>query len=88
MVKGKNQDSKKKKWCTATLLTTCCLMPDSIPAPQSAPFPGNPPVYILGMTFSGVEYSFGQFRSPVPAVSSPAFLCTSSLAEHETQKNP
>lgn len=58
-----------------------------IPKEQSAP-PGQFfPVYVLGMSFS-MEYLFGQFRSAVLAVLCQVFLCTSSLAEHETLKNP
>lgn len=87
-LKGKNKSQRKNKWCTVQLLTTCCPMPDSVPALQSAPFQVTPPIYILGTMFSGVVYAFGQFRSPVPGVLSPAFLCTSSMAEHDTQKCP
>lgn len=42
------------------------------------------------MTFYGVEYSFGQFKSLVLAVLPPSFFspCTSSLAENDTQESP
>ena len=56
------------------LLTNTQLVPEwrSLPAPL-------PPVYILGMTSHGMEYSFGQFGSAVLAVSPPNSLCPSSL---------
>ena len=59
------------------LPTNAQLVPErrSLLAPLS-------PVYILGMTSHGMEYPFGQFGSPVLAVSPPNFLCTSKL------KNP
>lgn len=63
MIKGK-KTQRKNKGCTGQLLTPCCLMPDSVPAPQTAPFQVTPSVFILGMMFSGVEYPFGQLRSP------------------------
>lgn len=45
--------------------------------------PGQlPPVYMLSMTFYGVEYPFGQFRLAVLAKLPPSLLCISTLAEH------
>lgn len=35
-----------------------------------------PPGYTLGMMFCGVEYPFGQFRSPPQAVKPPSFFCS------------
>ena len=50
-----------------------------VPKQRSAP-PGQlSPVYILGMTSYGMEYSFGQLGPAVLAVSPPSFLCPSSL---------
>ena len=51
----------------------------SVPEQRSTPPSQLPPVYILGMTSYGMEYSFGQFGSAVLAVSPPNFLCPSSL---------
>lgn len=46
------------------------------------------PIYLLGMTFCGVEHPFGQLRSPLLAMLPPRFLCNSSLAQHETLNSP
>lgn len=87
MIKGKKLKEKTSgaRTIAHSLLSDARLCPCT---PNSPPFQVTPSVYILGMMFSGVEYPFGQFRSPAPAVLSPAFLCTSSLAKHETQKSP
>ena len=52
-----------------------------VPKRQSTPPYSSqlPPVYILDMTSHGLEYPFGQFGSAALAVSSPKFLCPSSL---------
>lgn len=51
--------------------------------------PGQvPPVYVLGMTFHGMEYPSGQFRAALLAMLAPCFLCTYSGAEHWTFKSP
>lgn len=50
-----------------------------------------PPVYMLGMTFCGMEYPFGQPRSLVPAVVPPSFFCTPShwqSMRHTHRKSP
>lgn len=65
-----------------------------IALPPCPSFQVTPPVYALDLTFYGVGQPFAQFKSPFlamfPPVSFP--LCTSSLAEHDTQnkqkKNP
>ena len=49
-----------------------------VPKQQFPPTP-LPPVYILDMTPHSMEYPFGQFGSAALAVSSPNFLCPSSL---------
>lgn len=54
----------------------------------SDPSQVTPPVYILGMTFSGVKYPFGQFVSADLAPLPPSFECSSSAAEYETLKSP
>lgn len=48
----------------------------------------TPPVYTLAMTPCGLEYLLGQFRSAVLAVSPPAFLRISSLAQHGKLRSP
>ena len=50
-----------------------------VPEQQFTPPSQFLPVYRLGMTSYGMEYSFGQFGSAVLAVSPPSFLCPSSL---------
>ena len=44
------------------------------------PLPSSPPrfIYLLSMTWYGMEYAFGQPGSAVPAVSPPSSLCTPS----------
>lgn len=64
-------------WCPAT-----------VPEQQLAPCGHMPPVHTVGVVLCGVEYAFGQFGSPAPAMLLPSFLCTSSLAEHDSQKAP
>ena len=49
-----------------------------VPKRQLLPAP-HPPAHILGMTSHGREYPFGHFGSAALAVSSPNFLCPSSL---------
>lgn len=46
------------------------------------------PVYILGMTFYGLEYPFDQFRSNVLTVLPTNFLGICSLAEQEMLDSP
>ena len=56
-------------------LTNAQLVPE-----QQSVHPGQlPPVYKLGMTSHGMEYSFGHFGLAVLAVSPPNFLWPSSL---------
>lgn len=45
-------------------------------------------VYILGMTYSRMEYPFCQFGSVILSMLHLSFLCTSSLAECGKQKSP
>lgn len=40
----------------------------TIPEQQSATLNKTPAIYIVGMTFCGMEYPFGQFRMPVLAM--------------------
>lgn len=46
----------------------CWLMQALFLNPDWLPFHITLPVYILGMVFHGVEYPFGQLRSPVLAM--------------------
>ena len=50
-----------------------------VPEQRSASLGQFAPVYVLGLTSYGMEYSFGQFGSAVLAVSPPSFLGLSSL---------
>lgn len=56
----REKKTRKDKWCT-TILLFIPHWPMSSPSPSYdwLPFPVTPPVYILGMEFCGVEYSFG-----------------------------
>lgn len=50
-----------------------------------------PPVLLVSMTLYEVEYPFGQFGSPVPAVSPPCILPTPSLhacRQSKMQRSP
>lgn len=55
------------------LLTTQRQMPSLFSS--RSPWQAFPPGYRLSMTSPPVEYPLGQFRSAVPAVPPPSFLC-------------
>lgn len=59
-----------------------------IPEQQLTPSDQLPPVHTLNMIFCGVEHPLAQLGSALLAVLPPRFLCSSSLAEHETLESP
>ena len=85
------RERERNKTQEKTSVAQCsCSPPTAQPVPeqQSAPPDQLPPVYILSMTFDGMEYPFGLFRSTVLTVLPPSFSCTCLLAEHGKLKYP
>lgn len=72
----------EKKRCMIQLLTM-----QHIPKQQSDPSQVTPPVYTLGMTFSGGKHPLGQFVSAYLASLSPSIECSSSAAECDTENS-
>lgn len=71
IIKREKNECSKMKLLIADL---SCQTPLSEPPNQ--PLPGSSPQFILDMVFWGVEYPFGQFWSPVPAVLPHSFFCS------------
>lgn len=73
MANDSNNINKKRKTSDALL---SCLPPSDqcqspLPEPGSSTLPSN-------LMFYSVEYPFGQFGSPIPAMLPPSFICLSS----------
>lgn len=70
--KNNYKKEKTKQLMHNTIFHTCWLKPDPVPEPRSPRFPvtHSSPRH----DFCGVEYPFGHFGSPVPAVLHPSFV--------------
>ena len=85
----RNKTKKRNNTQEKTSDAQCnCSPPADRCQSRDLPLLASSPVYILGMTFHGMEYPFGQLGSAAPAVLPPRFLHTCLLAEHGKLKSP